>query len=460
MDDGIDKETRQSALVITTLASFLTPLAISALSVALPAIASEFSMNAILLGWVPTAFILTAAIVLVPIGKLSDIYGRKRVFTWGAWIFTATSLLLGVCTSTFQLLGLRVIQGLAGAMLFGPAMAILTSVFPVGERGRVLGINVAAVYLGLSFGPFIGGIITQHAGWRMVFLMNVPLGGIIGFLATWKMKGEWASARGEAFDVRGSLIYGAMLFAMMYGFSLLPTGKSLGLIAFSGLLAFCFVLVERRAKSPILDISIFMKNRTFAFSNAAALINYAATFSISFLLSLYLQHIRGLSPQSAGLILVSQPIVQAIFSPLAGKLSDRMEPAVVASSGMALTAIGLFLLSLLREQTSLVFIVLSLMLLGFGFALFSSPNMNAIMSSVENRLYGVASSMVATMRSLGQMFSMGISMSVFALYMGRNPIVPQYYPLLLKGTSMIFNIFGFLCIFGILASLLRGKVRT
>jgi len=460
MDDGSDKKTRQSALIITTLANFLTPLAVSALNVALPAIAAEFSMDAILLGWVPTAYILSASIMLVPAGKLADIYGRRRIFALGAWVFTAVSLLLAFCSSPFQLIILRVFQGVASAMIFGPATAILTSVFPAGERGRVLGINVAAAYLGLSFGPFIGGIITQYAGWRGVFLINVPLGVVIGALATFKVKGEWTSARGEAFDIAGSLVYAAMLFTLMYGISLLPSRNGLGFIAASVILAAGFVRMERKSKSPLVDISIFMSNRSFAFSNAAALINYAATFSTSFLLSLYLQHIRGLSPQSAGLMLVAQPIVQTIFSPLAGRLSDRIEPAIVASSGMALTAAGLFLLSFLGPGTSSAFIIASLMLLGFGFALFSSPNVNAIMSSVESRFYGVASSMVATMRMLGQMFSMGIAMCMFALYMGRSPIVPGVYPLLLRSTKMIFVIFGILCICGIGASWARGKIRT
>jgi MFS family permease len=162
---------------------------------------------------------------------------------------------------------------------------------------------------------------------------------------------------------------------------------------------------------------------------------------------------------SAGAILVAQPIVQALFSPLAGRISDRIQPRFVASIGMALTAVGLFFLSLIEATTSMWFIVGNLVVLGLGFALFSSPNTNAIMSSVEIKFYGVASSMLSTMRLLGQMFSMGIAMMLFALYMGRVEIVPAHYPLLMKSVQVAFLIFGFMCVAGIYASFARGDMR-
>jgi MFS family permease len=338
-------------------------------------------------------------------------------------------------------------------------IAILVSVYPVEGRGRALGINVAAVYLGLSVGPPLGGILTQHLGWRSVFFINVPLGLAIIVISIWKLRAEHAEAKGETFDFVGSFIYGAMLLSIIYGFSLLPSKPGL-VSVFAGIVGIgAFVRWETRAKSPVLDIGLFKANKAFVLSNIAALVNYSATFAVGFLLSFYLQHIKGLSPQSAGIVLVSQPIMQAIFSPVAGSLSDRVEPRIVASTGMAMTAVGLFLLALLQESTPLLYIVMSLIILGFGFALFSSPNSNAIMSSVDNRFYGVASSMLATMRLIGQMLSMGIAMLLFALYMGKVEILPVYYPLLLKSTKVAFTIFGFLCVGGTFASLIRGNVR-
>jgi EmrB/QacA subfamily drug resistance transporter len=413
----------------------------------------------VLLGWVATLYLLAAAVFLLPFGRLADIYGRKKVFVWGVVLFTGASLLLAFSGSLPILLALRVVQGAGSAMIFGTGTAILTSVFAPGERGRALGINVAAVYVGLSVGPFLGGFLTQQFGWRSIFLAVVPLGLLILGVIAWKLEGEWAGARGEPFDAPGSAIYGLALVALMYGLSRLPELLGLWLILAGLGGGVAFVLWERRVDHPVLDVRLFRRNRTFAFSGLAALINYSATFAIGFLMSLYLQYIKGLTPQTAGLVLIAQPVMQALFSPLAGWLSDRMEPRIVASLGMALTAAGLTLFAFLGDHTLLPFIVGSLMLLGLGFALFSSPNTNAIMSSVERRFYGVASATVGTMRLIGQMFSMGVATLIFALYLGRVEIGPGNYGLFIKSVRTAFAVFATLCFGGIFASLARGRVR-
>lgn len=446
-------------LIAITMSSFLAPMALSSVNVALPTMAKELAMDALSLSWVATAYMVAAAMFLVPLGRLADIVGRKKIFLLGTGIFTVASFLLGVAPSTGFLIAFRAIQGIGGSMIFGTGIAILTSVYPAAERGRVFGINVAAVYLGLSAGPFLGGIFTQYVGWRSVFFMNVPLGIAILSFCIWKLREEWAHARGESYDFIGSLIYSLMLISIMYGFSLLPKTQAL-LFIVPGLAAMAtFVLWEKRTKSPIINVTIFMKNKVFTLSNIAALISYSATYAVGFLLSLYLQHIKGLSPMGAGAILVSQPIVQAMFSPFAGRVSDRIQPRFVASTGMAVTAIGLFFLAFIEATTPTWFIVGTLVVLGIGFALFSSPNTNAIMSSVETKFYGVASSMLSTMRLLGQMFSMGVAMLLFAVYIGRVEIVPAYYPLLMKSVRTAFLIFGFMCVAGIYASFARGNMR-
>jgi EmrB/QacA subfamily drug resistance transporter len=450
---------KRSALIVTTLSSFLTPLALSTVNVALPSIGREFHLTAVALGWIATSYILTAAMVLLPFGRAGDIYGRKRIFIAGTVVFTIASFLLGLASSQAALVALRALQGVGAGMIFGTAIAILTSVFPIGERGKVLGINVAAVYLGLSFGPFVGGILTQHFGWRSVFFVNVPPGILIVLLTVWKLRQEWAEAKGEAFDLPGSAVYLFTVFALMYGFSLMPTGKGVLFLA-AGLAGLgLFVLRERRCEKPLLDVALFANNRVFVLSNAAALIHYSATFAVSFLLSFYLQHIRGLTPQEAGLVLVCQPFVQALFSPLAGRISDRVEPRIIASTGMGLTALGLFLLTSLSARASFAFIVISLIILGIGFALFSSPNTNAIMSAVKSRHYGIASSMLATMRLLGQMMSMAIAMITFSLFMGGAELAPALYPLLLESIRVALGVFGILCVAGIFASMTRGNLR-
>jgi MFS family permease len=341
-------------------------------------------------------------------------------------------------------------------------MALLTSVFPPQERGKALGIVVSSTYIGLSAGPFLGGLLTHHLGWRSIFLVNVPIGVCVMVLIFLKLKGDWAEAKGEKLDLAGSIFYCIGLTAVIYGFSSFSTfGASASLsIILAGIISIIiFTWWENRSNNPILEINLFRGNRTFAFSNVAALIHYCATFAITFFLSLYLQYIKKLDAQTAGAILISQPIIMAISSPFAGRLSDRIEPRIVASLGMGLTAIGLFILAFLNQETYIKFIIAVLIVIGLGFGLFSSPNSNAVMSSVEKKYYGVASGTLATMRLTGQMFSMGIAMLIFSIHIGNAQIAPTNFPAFLASTRTAFILFGLFCTGGIFSSLARGRLR-
>jgi len=396
---------------------------------------------------------------LVPFGRIADIHGRKKIFTCGIVIYTLSSLLAGLASSATMLISCRVLQGVGGAMLAGTAVALLTTVFPANERGKVLGINVAVTYIGLSLGPVLGGVLTQNLGWRSIFFVSAFLGLAVIGVVLWKLKGEWTGAKGERFDLAGSVIYILGLVALIYGFTLLPAMSGVWLIVGGVIGLWAFTRWEMRTRSPVLDMSLFKNSRAFTFSNVAALINYSATWAVSLLISLYLQYLKGLNPQSAGLILVAMPATQAFFSPLAGRLSDRIEPRIIASAGMALTTVGLIILIFLNKETPLAFIIGNLILLGLGFAFFSSPNTNAVMSSAPKAAYGVASATLATMRQVGMTFSMGVAMLMFALYIGRVQITPEYYSLFQESMKTSFIIFAILCFGGIFASLARGKVR-
>jgi EmrB/QacA subfamily drug resistance transporter len=450
---------KRAVLVASTTAAFLTPLMASSVNVALPSIGREFAMDALAVSWVTTSAVLAAAMFLVPFGRLADIYGRKKIFNLGVVTFTIFSFLSGVAPSGTMLIASRTMQGMSAAMIFGTSVALLTLAYPPAERGRVLGINVAGTYVGLSLGPFIGGFLTQHLGWRSIFFLNALLGLLIIVFVMWRLKGESADARGEKFDIPGSLLYMAGLTLLMIGFSKLPGNAGIWGVAAGIACLFGFVAWETRTDKPLLDLSLFARNPVFTYSNIAALINYAATSAVTFLISFYLQYIKALSPQVAGLILVAQPVMMAMFSPLAGRLSDRVEPRIVASAGMSIIAVGLGLLAVVGEGTSTILVTLELLLLGFGFALFSSPNTNAIMSSVDKKLYGVASASFGTMRLTGQMLSMGIVMLIFATVIGNVQITPQYYPLFLQSMHISFIVFAVICVFGVFASLARGTVR-
>jgi MFS family permease len=341
--------------------------------------------------------------------------------------------------------------------MFSTATAILISVYPKEKRGRALGIVVASVYTALSLGPVLGGFLTEYFGWRSIFYINIPLGIAVILLVIFKLKGEWAEAKGEKFDWIGSIIYAASLFGIMYGLSRMPSQSGYVFLSLGLLVLVAFILLERKLDYPVLDLRLFTKNRVFAFSNMAALINYSATFAITFMLSLYLQFVKGLSPRDAGLILVAQPIMMAVFSPLAGRLSDRVDARWLASLGMAITVVGLSILAFFNADTSQLSIVLSLIILGFGFGIFSSPNTNAVMSSVEKKYLGIASASLSTMRLTGQMFSMGIAMLVINIFIGEATINPSNFPDFLIAMKILFLTFSFLCLIGVFASLARGK---
>jgi EmrB/QacA subfamily drug resistance transporter len=460
MDAPVDNGTSKGVvLIVTTIASFITPFALSAVNIALPTIGKELLLDAVMLGWITTAVLMSSAALLVPFGRIADIYGRKRIFICGMVIFTLSSLLSGMANSATMLISCRVFQGIGGAMVVGTTAALLITVFPATERGKVLGINVAATYLGLSLGPVLGGVLTQHLGWRSIFFLGAFLGLVVIGVVLWKLKGEWTGARGEKFDLTGSVIYVLGLVALVYGFTLLPEMSGVWLIVGGIIGLSAFVRWEMRTRSPVLDINLFRNSKTFTLSNLAALINYSATWAVSFLISLYLQYLKGFNPESAGLILVAMPAMQAVFSPLAGRLSDRIEPRLIASAGMALTTVGLTIFIFLNKETPLGLIVGNLILMGFGFAFFSSPNTNAVMSSAPKTAYAVASATLGTMRSVGMVLSMGVAMLMFALYMGRVQITTEYYPLFQESMKTSFIVFAVLCFVSIFASLARGKVR-
>jgi EmrB/QacA subfamily drug resistance transporter len=452
-----ENTSKKTVLFVATFAAFLTPFLGSAVNLALPSIGKDLNASAIGLGWVISSFILSSAIFLLPFGRLADIIGRKKVFSTGILLFTISTFLIIFTKSITTLIILRIFQGLASAMIFGTSLAIITSVFQPGERGKAMGINITAVYLGLSLGPVIGGILTQYFGWRSIFAFLVPFGIVSLILINRKIKTEWAESAGEKFDWKGSVIYGIALASFMYGFSKLPSLQGWIFGAFGVIMAGAFLLFEKTLNNPVFDIRLILQNRVFAFSGMAALINYSATSATGFFISLYLQYLKGFDARTAGLIMISQPIAMTLLSPIAGRLSDKKNPGVIASFGMGLTATGLILLCFLRVTTPTYLIVLLLIMMGIGFGLFSSPNSNAIMSSVEKRHLGVASGVVGTMRMVGQMMSMGIAMMLISLYIGKQTINPETYPGLIAAMRTGFLVFSVLSIFGIFASLARNE---
>lgn len=451
--------TQKSVLTIAILSSFLGPFLISSVNIALPAIEKEFSLNAVALSWIVTSYLLSSAIFLLPVGRLADLTGEVRLFKSGMIIFTLATFMCALAPTGMMLIIMRVFQGLGAAMTMTTNAPLLISAFPPAERGKVLGYNVAAVYLGLALGPFVGGILTQHWGWRFIFFFSTFLG-IIGIIITMFQlkKVEVAKSAGK-FDVTGALIYAAALTLIVYNTSHLKDQFGYILLLAGILLLLLFVYQCSKSAHPLFDTALFTKNKLFAYSNLAALINYSTTASIIFLMSLFLQKVKGLTPQETGAILIAQPVVMALLSPYAGKLSDRIEPRLLASTGMLLNAIGLLLLGFVGQGTSQLIIIGMLLFMGFGFALFSSPNMNTIMSSVEKRQLGTASGTASTMRIIGQMVSMTFVMLMFSSRFNGAQIAQVSNELFIGTTQFIYLFFAGLSLAGVYFSFVRGDLR-
>lgn len=451
--------TQKSVLTIAILSSFLGPFLISSVNIALPAIEKEFSLNAVALSWIVTSYLLSSAIFLLPVGRLADLTGEVRLFKSGMIIFTLATFMCALAPTGMMLIIMRVFQGLGAAMTMTTNAPLLISAFPPAERGKVLGYNVAAVYLGLALGPFVGGILTQHWGWRFIFFFSTFLG-IIGIIITMFQlkKVEVAKSAGK-FDVTGALIYAAALTLIVYNTSHLKDQFGYILLLAGILLLLLFVYQCSKSAHPLFDTALFTKNKLFAYSNLAALINYSTTASIIFLMSLFLQKVKGLTPQETGAILIAQPVVMALLSPYAGKLSDRIEPRLLASTGMLLNAIGLLLLGFVGQGTSQLIIIGMLLFMGFGFALFSSPNMNTIMSSVEKKQLGTASGTASTMRIIGQMVSMTFVMLMFSSRFNGAQIAQVSNELFIGTTQFIYLFFAGLSLAGVYFSFVRGDLR-
>lgn len=445
-------------LVPLALAAFLTPFMGSATNLALPAMGHDFNLGAVGLGWVANSYLLSAAAWLVPLGRLADIHGRRRFFLSGLLIFSLVSLLIPFCHDFTWLFVLRALQGSGGAMIFGTSNAILVQLFSPKHRGWALGWSVGATYAGLSLGPTLGGFLIHLLGWRSIFLLTVPLG-LAALVGGWQLPKEVDVKNNEPFDAAGSLLYASGLALLTYGLSRLPNRLGLAAAGSGAMLLAGFLLVERSQSHPVLDIKLFVRRPAYGYSNLAALIHYCATAALGFLLSLYLQQARGLSPVMAGLILAVQPVIMALLSPIFGSLSDRVEPRLLASAGMALSALGLLSFALMPHRASFIYLFFGLAFVGLGFGLFSSPNINAVMSSAPPQAIGVASATLAAMRLLGQMFSLGLVTMMLSLFMNTAEVSSQTLAKFLQAFRWSLVFFSLLCIAGIFASLSRGHIR-
>lgn len=405
------------------------------------------------------AFLMASTMFVLIFGRVADNVGRKRIFLIGTLAVIITSVIAALSVNDVMLLSARFLQGASAAMLHATQMAIISSVFPAGERGKYIGLVTGSIYVGLSAGPLLGGLMIDHVGWRAAFLMHVPLAIVVLIMGTFYVRDEWRGENNLRFDLRGAVGWVVSILLFCIGISRLPDPDSYLLLLASAVSFSLFIRHARSTPHPLWDVKLFFANRTFTLSAAASLMMYSATYANVVLLSLYLQSVKGLSASSAGMIMMIQPAVMALGSPVMGRLSDRLEPRWLASAGMAVTAGGLFVLANLQPESSLIHVAVALLMTGGGFALFSSPNVNAIMGSVEPKHFGSASGAVATTRLIGQLNSMVLVTLVIGLVMGNTLISADSIPQLAQAIDLSFAIAGLICLPGIAFSLARGRLH-
>ncbi len=392
-------------LAVIMMASFLTPFSGSALILSLPAIGQEYQVGADTLSWVIESYLITSFLFLLPMGRAADRWGKVRVFEMGNLLFMLFSLLPAVFDSFALLLSARALQGIGSSMIFATSTSILADAYPGKNRGKAMGWMVSVVYAGLSFGPVIGGFMNDGLGWRSLFWFMAAYAGLVLVAALCVLKNAVPAPAREM---------------------------------------------------PKLSLRLFTQNREFTLSCLTAMLNYSATFAISFLLSLYLQSILGISAQRAGFLLLAQPVLMMVLSPLAGSLSDRKPAALLCSLGMAIITAGLVALAVLTYYQLLWPLIPSIVVIGIGFAFFAAPNNNAIMSALPRQYYNMASSLLSTMRLGGQVLSMALVTLLLAI--SWPPLSPVAS--LSRNISLAFLFFSVLCFLGVIPSLLRQKNKS
>ena len=446
-------------LITVCIVQFMAPFMLTAVGVALPSLGRDVGASAVQLGLVEQLYILSVAMTMLTFGRLGDIVGQRKVFLPGLMVFTVLTLSLGFTRSVEMIMIQRFFQGIGASMMLAGSLALVAAAYPAEVRGMKIGIVSACTYTGLSAGPVLGGYVTTHFGWRSVFLMSAPLGLSAITMCIAGMGGVKRNASGERMDWSGALVYGVSVGLFMLGAAHAketPVGPSMIGVGIVGIALFLFL--ENRSKSPLLEVSLLTGNRFFTMSCLAAMGNYAATFGVTFLMSLFLQYAKGLSSREAGLVLLCQPLMQVITSPIAGKLTDRFEPSRLATFGMLTTFVGLLLAAMtVGLRTPLWLLGGELILIGAGFGIFITPNSAAIMGSVDPRRFGVASGMVGAMRTLGMAVSMTTVALIFSLIMGDVAIKSSSLPQFLDCMRLGLTAFAVFSCLGIGLSVGRGK---
>ena len=445
-------------VAVSFITSFFAVFLSNGIIIGVPAIAQEFAMNNVIQNWVPTIFFLVVAVFTVPAGQISGKFGVKKSLLAGVLVYLFASIGAVLSFSTESFLIFRILQGAGVAFLNVSAMAMVVQAVKPQNRGKALGFTVTGVYLATSLSPVICGFLVHNLGWRSMFYFVIPLLVLCIALMVWKITDEWKTYENDKIDTIGSVLYGIGILAFIYGFTTLATSTGL-ILTIAGLIVLAiFGAYELRQKSPVFNMKLF-KNKKFTSSNIAALCSYIAVMVVTTILNYHFQYVRGWDAQMAGMILIITPIIMAIMAPNSGKLSDRIHPQKLAAIGMAIATLSLLILIFLDANTPIWLIVIAMILQGVGMGLFTSPNTNAIMSSVPPNETPNASAAQSAMRTIGQTMSLGLLTLVFAWIMGSLPLATKYAGMVVQASQIVCIICTFLCVIAIFASLVGVKSK-
>ena len=417
---------RWELLALTSIGAFMGPLDSSILSVAYPVMSPALRLTFSASLWVQTSYLVAMVVLLIPVGRLADHHGRVRFYLLGLAVFTVGSALAALSMNAAWMIVSRIVQGGGAALLVSTAAALITEAFPPRERGRALGINVMAIYLGLSLGPPLGGLLVDTLGWRWIFLVNVPVG-IVSLAWGWLLlpRREAGGYSPSRLDLIGTGSLATFLIGLLVPLTFLAEwgladtrSILLFVVSICGLLV--FLRSERRSPAPLLDLDLLKHNRLFATANLAALMNYAALGAIGVLTAVFIEVVLGRSASIAGVLMLSQPVIMAALSPFSGRLSDRVGSRLLATGGMVIIAVGCGVLALLGSGSSVLHVAIGLGIVGLGMAAFSAPNSSAVMGSVRRDQLSLASAFLGTMRVTGMALSFALLGGVAASELGES----------------------------------------
>lgn len=449
------KRDQRIVLFASCIAIFITPLMGSMVVLALSTIGTDFGISTHDQGWITTAYFLSSVVFLVPLARGSDLIGKRKVFMTGLLVTIAGASLASFAPSFGMLLLCRIIMGAGGAAISCTSVAMISEVYPRHQRGTALGLNTAMVYAGSSLGPVLGGfLVDSPLGWHSTFYMVIPFC-VVAFAAIWMFKTEFVATKGEPFDYKGTFLFGAGITAATYGMLNIPHWYSVPLMAAGVAVIYLFYRMQKKEQYPVLNVRVF-EYKKYTRSVITTLLNYASSFAVSFFVALYLQDVYDLTARQAGMVLLIQPVIQTVFTPLTGRLSDRMDDRILPTVGMIFTTLGLLMITTFTAEKNFVQVAAALVMLGFGFAMFSAPNTNVVMSSVSERLYSEASGTLSMMRQAGMLVSMGIALGCVSLFMGDAGITDSIYNFM-NAMRATFIICAAMCVIGTFLSWFRGK---